>query len=111
MKDKNLLLICTAGITTGLLVRGIEQKIEENGIVLHVYSAPAIIAEQIINTQQVDGILIGPQAKYEVKRLEELLNFKNIPYRLIDQKNYERLNAKAVLEEGLEILDLKQTII
>lgn len=105
MEDKNLLLICTAGITTGLLVRSIEKEIEKREIPLHVYSAPSIIAEQIIDKQKIDGILIGPQAQYEIQRLEGLLNSKKIPYQLISKENYELLNGSGVLDEGIEILN------
>lgn len=105
MDDKNLLLICASGITTGMLVRNIQKNIEENNLNVHVYSAPAIIARQIINEQQIDGILIGPQSRYEIQRLEDLLSFKKIPFRLISQENYEILNGAGVLEEGLSLLE------
>lgn len=104
MNGKTLLLICTAGITTGLLVRSIEIEINKRNLDLHVYSAPAIIAEQIIDKQKIDGILIGPQAKYEIERLKTLLNYKNIPYRLINGENYSLLNGQGVLEEGINLL-------
>ncbi|WP_303220320.1 PTS sugar transporter subunit IIB [Enterococcus asini] len=104
MEEKNLLLICASGITTGMLVRNIQKHIEDKNLKIHVYSAPAIIARQVINEQQIDGILIGPQSRYEIQRLEDLLSFKKIPYRLISQENYEVLNGAGVLEEGLSIL-------
>ncbi|WP_368251090.1 PTS sugar transporter subunit IIB [Enterococcus sp. 2201sp1_2201st1_B8_2201SCRN_220225] len=104
MDGKSLLLICASGITTGMLVRNIQKSIDENNLNIHVYSAPAIIASQIINEQQIDGILIGPQSRYEIQRLEDLLSLKKIPFRLISQENYEILNGAAVLEEGLSLL-------
>ncbi|MGG5339279.1 hypothetical protein IGJ48_001976 [Enterococcus pernyi] len=47
-EEKRILLICTAGITSGLLVKNIQNAANEKGVPLHVYSAPAIVAEQAI---------------------------------------------------------------
>lgn len=46
--QKTILLICTAGITTGLLVKNMQRAADEKGLAVHIYSAPAIIAEQIL---------------------------------------------------------------
>lgn len=102
--QKTVLLICTAGITTGLLVKNIQRAADEQKINIHVYSAPAIIAEQIIQTQSVDALLIGPQSQYEVNRLKDFLNYKAVPYKLISEEAYETLNGEAVLKDSLTLL-------
>lgn len=96
MEDKTILLICTAGITAGLIVKNLQRIAEDNGKNYHIYSAPAIIAENVIKEQKIDALLIGPQAKYEVSRLEELLNYKKVPYRLIDDDDYKRLDSQVI---------------
>ncbi|MGX7163926.1 PTS sugar transporter subunit IIB [Enterococcus massiliensis] len=101
---KTILLICTAGITTGLLVKNVQQAADEQQLNVHVYSAPAIIAEQIIQNQQVDALLIGPQSRFEVNRLQDFLNFKAVPFRLIRKEDYETLDGEAVLKESLNLL-------
>lgn len=102
--QKTVLLICTAGITTGLLVKNVQQAADESNLELHVYSAPAIVAEQIIQNQSVDALLIGPQSKYEVNRLRDFLNFKAVPFKLISQEDYETLDGEAVLQEVMQLL-------
>lgn len=96
MEDKTILLICTAGITAGMIVKNLQKITEDNGKKYHIYSAPAIVAENVIKEQKIDALLIGPQAKYEVSRLEELLNYKKVPYRLIDEEDYKLLNSQAI---------------
>ncbi|MDU3885703.1 MAG: PTS sugar transporter subunit IIB, partial [Streptococcus mitis] len=39
-KEKRILLICTAGITSGLLVKNIQTAADEQNIPIRVYSAP-----------------------------------------------------------------------
>lgn len=103
---KNLLLICASGITTGLLVRSIEKNIEEEGLPIHVFSAPSIISKQIIREDDVDAILIGPHIPHEINRLKELLNYEDIAYRLIDKESYRLLDGKEVLKQGVSLLGL-----
>ena len=98
-EQKTALLICTAGITTGLLVKNVQNAADERGLDIHVYSAPAIIAEQAIQSQAIDALMIGPQSKYEIARLKDFLTYKAVPYKLISKENYEILDGEAVLEE------------
>lgn len=99
--QKTILLICTAGITTGLLVKNMQRAADEKGLAVHIYSAPAIIAEQILQQQTVDALLIGPQSKYEVNRLKDFLMVK---YKLIKETDYELLDGEAVLADSLTLL-------
>ena len=103
-EQKTALLICTAGITTGLLVKNVQNAADERGLDIHVYSAPAIIAEQAIQSQAIDALLIGPQSKYEIARLKDFLTYKAVPYKLISRENYEILDGEAVLEEIIALI-------
>ena len=97
-------MICTAGITTGLLVKNVQNAADERGLDIHVYSAPAIIAEQAIQSQSIDALMIGPQSKYEIARLKDFLTYKAVPYKLISRENYEILDGEAVLEEIIALI-------
>jgi PTS system cellobiose-specific IIB component len=103
-EQKTALLICTAGITTGLLVKNVQNAADERGLDIHVYSAPAIIAEQAIQSQSIDALMIGPQSKYEIARLKDFLIYKAVPYKLISKENYEILDGEAVLEEIIALI-------
>jgi len=107
-KQKTILLICTSGITSGLLVKNIQGAIDKRGLAIHVYSAPAIMAEQIIQNEKLDALMIGPQSKYEVNRLKDYLNYKAIPYKLISKESYEILDGEAVLEDALQLIDRQE---
>ena len=100
-----MLLICMSGITTGMLVKSIQNAADEQNLNLYVYSAPAIVAEQIIQTKKIDALLIGPQSKYEVNRLEDFLNYQKVPYKLISEENYQTLDGEAVLADSLSLLN------
>lgn len=104
-EEKRILFICTAGITSGILVKNVQKAAEERGVVIHVYSALAIIAEQILQNQEIDGLMIGPQSEYEVARLKDFLNVKGIPYKLIRKEDYETFDGEAVLTDILHFFE------
>lgn len=105
-KYSNLLLICAAGITTGLLVRSMEKSIEEQELPIHIFSAPSIVAQQIIKDDIVDAIMVGPHISHELTRLKDLLNHENIPYQLIDKDSYRLLDGKKVVEQAIRLMKL-----
>lgn len=99
-----VVLVCTAGITTGLLVKVVEIAAKERGVNLEISSAPSIVAEQLIQQEKIDVLMIGPQLKYEVKRLEELLNYNGIPHKLISEESYQILDGESILDEIVKLL-------
>lgn len=106
MNCKKVLFICSAGITTGLIVRSVQMSIDEKNAPIHVYSAPSIVAQQIINDEPLDAIMIGPHIKHEVERLRELLTYKKIPFKLINEEDYKLLNGEGILEDVMSLLSL-----
>jgi len=85
-------------------VKNVQNAADERGLDIHVYSAPAIIAEQAIQSQSIDALMIGPQSKYEIARLKDFLTYKAVPYKLISKENYEILDGEAVLEEIIALI-------
>lgn len=106
MEEKNLLLICASGITTGLLVRNMQQRAKANHLPINIYSAPSITVTQTLRDKHVDGVLIGPHLEADMKSLSILLEEKGIPYALIDQESYELLDSTQVLQKASEILKI-----
>lgn len=101
---KTILLICSAGISTGLLVKNMKDAALEQELDVHIYSAPAITAEDILKREMIDALLIGPQSEYEIHRLKDYLNYNRVPYKLIDKDNYANLDGKKVLEQAMVLL-------
>ena len=83
--EKRILLICTAGITSGLLVKNIQTAADEQNIPIRVYSAPAIIAEQAIQNQHIDGLMIEYSKKGREKFFSILFMYTSYLFRLFNQ--------------------------
>ena len=102
---KTVLLICSAGITTGLLVKNMKDAAKQRDLDIHIYSAPAITAEDVLKRDEIDALLIGPQSEYEITRLKDFLECKRVPYRLIDRESYALLDGERVLGQALQLME------
>ena len=102
---KNILLVCTAGITTGLLVRNMKTEAKEKGLDINIFSTSAISAQDVLQEKNIDGVLIGPQAEYDVKNLKNYFKENHIPNSIISNKTFEILDGKGALDEALALFD------
>lgn len=102
---KEILLVCTAGITTGLLVKNMEQVIVEKALPFSVSSTSATLVKEVLEEKPVDAILVGPQAESTIRQVEDLLQAKAIPYQLISETAYSILDGASILEQAEELLE------
>ena len=81
-----IMLVCAAGMSTSLLVTKME------------------VGEKIIDT--VDCVLLGPQVRYAKKEVEKIIadTGKDIPYDVIEMKDYGMMNGKAVYEFAKKLM-------
>ncbi|MFV0395292.1 MAG: PTS sugar transporter subunit IIB [Coprobacillaceae bacterium] len=96
MAKKRIMLVCAAGMSTSLLVTKMEVAAKELGDELEIFAVPLTEGQKIIDT--VDCILLGPQVRYAKADVEKLVKEtgKNIPFDVIEMKDYGMMNGKAV---------------
>lgn len=99
---KHILLVCSAGMSTSLLVNKMKEAAKELGTEADIWAVgDAQSAEEV---SKADIVLLGPQVRYLKKKMEGRVNGR-IPVEVIDMKDYGSMNGKAVLEKTLSILD------
>ena len=76
----NVLLLCSQGMSTGMLCEKITQAAKEDGKELHIWAASEIKAREHVG--KADLILLGPQIRYLQKRISEMAPGK--PVEVID---------------------------
>lgn len=98
----NILLVCTAGMSTSMLVTKMEQASKEMGIETNIWAVgDAAFSE---NAAKADIVLLGPQVRFMLNKLEaELKGAK--PIKVIDMMAYGSMNGKKVLEDALATLN------
>lgn len=102
---KTILLVCSAGMSTSLLVTKMEKAAKEAGADVEIFALPLNAGKkEIIN---VDCVLLGPQVRYAKSEIEAIVeeNNKNIPYAVIDMKDYGLMDGKTVFEKAMKLME------
>ena len=95
---KKILIVCSAGMSTSLLVTKMQSAAKEKGIEIEISALPVAECSSVIDT--VDIVLLGPQVRFQKPQVEKLVNGR-IPVEVIDMRLYGTMNGKAILEDTL----------
>ena len=95
---KQILLVCSAGMSTSLLVTKMEGAAKDAGYDAKIFALPFSDAPRVL--EDVDVILLGPQ----VRKLAAGRKKGPIPVEVIDMRDYGTMNGKAVFEMAKKLI-------
>lgn len=98
---KNILLVCSAGMSTSLLVNKMKDAAKEKGVEVNIRAMSISECSSVID--EVDIVLLGPQVRYQKPQVDAMVKGR-VPVDIIDMRLYGTMNGKAVLEEALKKL-------
>ncbi|MGX9929914.1 PTS sugar transporter subunit IIB [Virgibacillus salarius] len=100
---KNIVLACSAGMSTSLLVAKMEEIASETEMEVQIW---AVAQDKITQEmEKADVLLIGPQMRFLKKKLSKAASELNVPIDVIDPIAYGRIDGEAVLNKALELLN------
>lgn len=102
---KTILLVCSAGMSTSLLVTKMEAAAATAGDEVKIFALPFNEANRVL--EEVDCILLGPQVRFQKTAIEKLAKERKngeIPVAVIDMKDYGTMNGQAVYEFACKLL-------
>lgn len=97
----NVVLFCSTGLSTKLLIRKMEMAAEEKDLEISIRSYPEVQMELYI--RDADVVLIGPQIKYALREIQEECKKHNIPLEVISPRDYGLLDGTKVLNQALRL--------
>lgn len=102
---KTILLVCSAGMSTSLLVTKMEAAAKDSGIEAKIWAiSEANIDKEV---QDADVILLGPQVRFMLNKATEIAKPYNVPVEVINMMHYGTCNGKAVLDRAIELINSK----
>jgi PTS system cellobiose-specific IIB component len=104
---KTIMLVCSAGMSTSLLVLKMQKAAEAKNIEADIFAVSASEVDSIMGKKNIDVLLLGPQVRYMKAQFEKRLQGKNIPVDSINMQDYGLMNGEKVLEVALKIIDNK----
>ncbi|KII76000.1 PTS sugar transporter subunit IIB [Vibrio renipiscarius] len=99
---KKIMLCCSAGMSTSLLVKKMEASAQERGIEANIKAFGVNeFNEQVVNYEVV---LLGPQVKYMQQDLQKIANQYSIKVEPINMMDYGMQKGDKVLDFALELI-------
>ena len=99
---KNILLVCSAGMSTSLLVTKMQKAAQENEVECNIWAVSQ--GEAPNNWEKADVLLLGPQVRFLESKMKKMVDGK-IPVAVIDTVIYGRIDGLAVLEQAYDVMD------
>lgn len=99
---KSILLICNEGMSTGFLCNKMNEVALQEGINVKAWAIPESALEG--RYKEADVIMVGPQIRYLLDSIHQRVN-GTLPVAAINPVDFGRINAKAVLEHALSLIE------
>lgn len=100
---KRIVLVCSAGMSTSLLVSKMQAAAKEQGFEC---SIEAYGEAQLRNHEdEVDVLLLGPQVRFLLSKLKTKFEAKNVPVDVINTIDYGTMNGAKVLKQAVDLLN------
>lgn len=102
---KNIVLVCSAGMSTSLLVTKMEKAAMARGDEIRVTAIPSNQLEAVID--QFDLVLMGPQVRFQRAAIEKIVEGRTggpVPVAVVDMADYGRMDGEAVYSFALKLL-------
>lgn len=98
-----IMLCCSAGMSTSLLVRKMVDAAEERGLPVKIDAYG--VSEFDTQFPHYQVVLLGPQVKYMLKTLADKAATQDIPVQAIDMMDYGMQRGDKVLDYALSLIE------
>lgn len=98
-----IMLCCSAGMSTSMLVRKMVEAAKERGLEVDIEAYGVAEFDNQFPHYQV--VLLGPQVKYMLKTLSEKAATQGIPVQPIDPMDYGMQRGDKVLDYALSLIN------
>lgn len=96
---RKIILICSAGMSTSMLVRKMQDAAHLQGYETSIAAYPASQVKEV--TDKADVVLLGPQVRFQLAKIKELVH---CPVEVIDVSAYGMMDGGKVIARVKEIL-------
>ncbi len=100
----NIVLFCSTGLSTNLLIRKIELAAEKKELQVNVKSYPEAVMKDHIQGAHV--VLVGPQIRHAIAEIKEECDRHDVPIEVISAKDYGMMDGEKILDQALRLFSL-----
>lgn len=96
--SKTIILACSAGMSTSMLVTRLRKSAEDRGLDYNIYAVPTSELSGELEKQTISAIFLGPQVAFQKDSIEKLVSGRDIPVKVIDMMDYGTMNSEKIVE-------------
>jgi len=100
---KDIMLVCSAGMSTSMLVVKMEKAAQAKGIEVNIFAVSEGEAKN--HYDKIGALLLGPQVRYLKSKMDKALQPFGVPVDVINSIHYGTLNGEAVLDAALALME------
>ena len=98
----HIILACAGGMSTSLLMNKMKDSAAAKGIELDI-QAIGVNVDRIKSIEPKDIVLLGPQVRYEEKKLKA--QFPDLPIHVMDMRDYGMMNGENILAAAIKLIE------
>lgn len=105
MKKYNILLACSAGMSTSMLVTQMKKAAKDKDIDAEIAAVSSNEVKDNVESKQIDVLLLGPQVRFMKNDFVSQLEPLGIPVGVIDMMDYGAMNGPKVLDSAISLIE------
>lgn len=98
-----ILLACSSGMSTGMLVKKMKEAAEVQGTQAEIWAVGQVMVEE--EMKKADVLLVGPQMRFLKAKYEPLAIELNIPIDVINPMIYGRCDGQGALKQAMDLIE------
>lgn len=102
---KTIVLACSAGMSTSMLVTKLRKSAEKKGYDYHIYAVPTSELPEELVKEDISGIFLGPQVAFQKDTILDLVKDKDIHVEVINMMDYGTMNADKIIEQIKSVVE------
>ena len=105
MAQKTIMLACSAGMSTSLLVSKMQAAAKAAGVDYKIFATAASdVPNQLTSAEKPDVLMLGPQIAYMKNDMQKQADSAGIPMDIIDMQDYGMMDGASVLNAAEKLL-------
>ena len=105
MAKKTIMLVCSAGMSTSLLVSKMQKAAAAENYDSEIFAVGASEADSMLESKPVDVLMLGPQVRFMKDEFEKKVADKDIPVEVINMQDYGMMNGEKVLQQAFDLIE------
>ncbi|KRK70534.1 PTS sugar transporter subunit IIB [Lacticaseibacillus nasuensis] len=106
MSKKTIMLVCSAGMSTSMLVARMDKAAEADGLDVDIFATGSAGIAADVAEHHPDVMMLGPQVRFMA---DQLAKQYPMPVKVINMQDYGQMKGENVLRDALATIEAAES--